>query len=384
MALIAEGTVEREGLAGLARRLGLGQEELDRRLAAELGAGASDLARAERLTIARTLVEATDLEPLAVALAAGFDGRAELVGSLGPASGQRGQLAVGAATIRLRLPYRGPLDGRWLLDFLGARAVPGTEERLDGAFRTGLRLPHGCGLAELRPEPDAVALRLRLVDVRDLRPALARCRRLLDLDADPDAVLAGLGGDALLGPMVRRRPGIRVPGHPDGAELAIRAVLGQQVSVAAARTQAGRLVRGWGEPLPVAEGRVTHLFPAPAAVAEAAASLALPEARRRSLRELALALARGELEVGPGADMAELRRQLLVLPGIGPWTAAYVTMRLGDPDVFLPTDLGVRRGLARLGVPAHPRQAAALAEAWRPWRSYAVVHLWALERRKDG
>jgi AraC family transcriptional regulator, regulatory protein of adaptative response / DNA-3-methyladenine glycosylase II len=186
-----------------------------------------------------------------------------------------------------------------------------------------------------------------------------------------------LGGDALLGPVVKRNPGQRVPGHVDGAELAVRAVLGQQVSVGGARTLAARLTARVGD-IVTGDGELTHLFPTAAAIAELPVdAFAMPKARARALLALTGAIADEKVVIDPGADRDELSAKLVELPGIGPWTASYVRMRAqSDPDVFLPTDLGVRHGLERLGAPGDPASAAARAEAWRPWRSYALMHLW--------
>jgi AraC family transcriptional regulator, regulatory protein of adaptative response / DNA-3-methyladenine glycosylase II len=276
------------------------------------------------------------------------------------------------------LPFRAPLQAGALLDWLAARAVPGVEE-VDGAlYRRSLRLKHGAGAVEIGFEDGAVRCRLSLDDARDADEAAERCRRLLDLDADPDAVTAVLGRDALLGPLVAAAPGLRVPGAVDGAELAVRAVLGQQVSVAAARTAAGRLVESYGERVKLARGGVVALFPSAATLAALdPARLPMPRARADALVGLCRALAEGDLRLDPAADRDEARRALLALPGIGPWTAGYVAMRaLGDPDVFLVEDLGVRHGLTRLGGPSDQREARALAEAWAPWRSYASQYLW--------
>jgi AraC family transcriptional regulator, regulatory protein of adaptative response / DNA-3-methyladenine glycosylase II len=280
--------------------------------------------------------------------------------------------------VELRLPFRPPLEGRALLDWLAARAVPGVEENAGAAYRRGLRLPRGAGVAELSFEPSAARCRLWLDDPRDVEPAVQCCRRLLDLDADRTAAAARLSADPLIGPLVVAAPGLRVPGTVDGGELAVRAVLGQQVSVAAARTAAGRLVAEYGERLARPRGGVTALFPAPDTLAALdPAALAMPRARARALVGLCRALADGVLRLDAGADRDEARRALLALPGIGPWTAGYVAMRaLGDPDVFLVEDLGVRHALARLGGPSDPRQARAVAAAWAPWRSYASQQLW--------
>jgi AraC family transcriptional regulator, regulatory protein of adaptative response / DNA-3-methyladenine glycosylase II len=281
--------------------------------------------------------------------------------------------------IACRLPYRGPIDAEGLIAFLGRRAVPGVEEVLDGVYRRSVRLPHGPGMIELRSGAGCVEANVWLHDDRDHAVTVQRCRALLDLDCDPSSVLEALGSDPVLGRLVHAVPGRRVPGHVDAQELALRAVLGQQVSVAAATTLAGRLVTACGEPLDDPVGAVTHLFPTPAAVADSGPGvLAMPGARRHAVLSLAGALARGEVTLDPGAERADTERALLALPGIGPWTVAYIAMRaLGDADAFLPTDLGVRRGLEALGHDGRPVAAATIAERWRPYRAYAVQHLWA-------
>jgi AraC family transcriptional regulator of adaptative response / DNA-3-methyladenine glycosylase II len=266
------------------------------------------------------------------------------------------------------------------------------EEVSDGAYRRSLRMPHGAGVAELEPVDGHVRATLALDDMRDLGPAVQRCRRLLDLDSDPEAVLADLGGDNVLGAIVRATPGRRVPGAVDGDELAVRAVLGQQVSLAGAATVAGQLVARYGEPLtrPAGglaqhgdvvsrrSGGVTHLFPSAGALAAAdPESLPMPQSRRRALQGLAAALAHGDLALDAGVDRAETQRRLLALPGIGPWTVAYVAMRaLRDPDAFPATDLGVRHALERLGHDGRPPAATKVAEGWRPYRAYATHYLW--------
>ena len=224
----------------------------------------------------------------------------------------------------------------------------------------------------------AAQRRFRLDDERDRPEALARCRRLLDLDADTTRIDAELGRDPLLAPLVRRRPGLRVPRSTDGFELAVRAIVGQQVTLAAARRTGARLVALYGRPLREPAGAVTHLFPTPAALAEAdSLELRLPRIRASALRALARAVLDGELDLDPAADRAAATRTLLALPGIGPWTASYIAMRaLGDSDAFPPGDAAVRRALERLGQGGSRAAAQRLAERWRPWRSYALMHLW--------
>ena len=292
------------------------------------------------------------------------------------ASSRAGERAPGA--IELKLSCRPPFDGASLIEFLGIRAVAGVEEVFDGTYRRSLSLGHGGGVVELRPDGNGVGCRLWLEDLRDLASAVARCRRLLDLDADPVSVSDQLEADPVLGDLVRGRPGLRVPACVDGFELAVRAVIGQQVSVAAARTVAGRLVEQLGEPLAIPVGGVTHRFPTSAAIADLdPGGLSMPRARAETLRRLARLLAAGELELGAGVDRAGTMEGLLEVPGIGPWTASYISMRaLGDPDAYPVGDVGLRNALGRHGWTGGKAEEARLAEQWRPWRSYAVIHLW--------
>jgi AraC family transcriptional regulator of adaptative response / DNA-3-methyladenine glycosylase II len=259
-----------------------------------------------------------------------------------------------------------------VLRFLAARAIPGLEDVAGPVYRRSLEVGHRATVVEI----GADGIRANGPD------ALARCRRLLDLDADTAAIDAHLGRDPLLAPLVRRRPGLRVPRATDGFELAVRAIIGQQVTLAAARHIGARLTAVYGRPLAEPSGAVTHLFPSPSALAEAdSLELRLPRARAGALRALARAVLDGDLDLSPGADRAAATRALLELPGIGPWTASYVAMRaLGDSDAFPPGDAAVRRALERLGQDGRPAAAQRLAEGWRPWRSYALMHLW----RSDG
>jgi len=389
MRLIADGLVDREGVGGLARRLGYTERHVHRQLVAVVGAGPLALARAQRAQTARILLETTALPITDVTFAAGFQSVRQFnatiqeVFALTPSAlrtrARRHGRPEDSGALSLRLPYRAPLDAHGLIAFLGLRAVAGVEQVHDGAYRRSLRLPHGTGVVELRPADGHVHARFWLADLRDLGAAMQRSRALLDLDSDPGSVADVLGAERLLGRLVRKAPGRRVPGAVDGHELAVRAVLGQQVSVRGASTLAGRLVAQCGEQLERPLGAVTHVFPSADALAHAdPAKLAMPAARRRALLALVTALARGELAIDAGVDRADARRQLLALPGIGRWTADYIAMRaLRDPDAFLPSDLGVRHALERLGRDAQPAAATMLAERWRPYRAYAVQHLWA-------
>jgi AraC family transcriptional regulator, regulatory protein of adaptative response / DNA-3-methyladenine glycosylase II len=415
MRLIADGVVDRDGVEGLASRLGYEQRQVRRLVTTELGAGPLAIARAQRAQTARVLTETTALPLSEIAFAAGFTSirqfnstirevfavtPTELRESRGQGSrlrparrarqglGLTGPVSDPAAPglIRLRLPYRASIDTGRMLGFLAARAIPGVESVADGRYRRTLLLPNGTGILSVGDgEPGYIDCELQLEDLRDLTAAVQRCRRLLDLDADPSAVTAALAASGpVLGPLALANPGRRVPGHVDGNEVALRAVLGQQVSVAAARRLGARLVAAYGKPLERPEGTLTHCFPAAETLAAAdPGTLPMPRPRAAALTGLAAALASDDLSLDPGAERDRAEAQLLALPGIGPWTTGYIRMRaLSDPDAFLPGDVGVVEALGRLGaVPAvrsrAVKAAAELAEGWRPWRSYAVQHLWA-------
>jgi AraC family transcriptional regulator of adaptative response / DNA-3-methyladenine glycosylase II len=287
--------------------------------------------------------------------------------------------------IELCLPYRSPMDAEGVVAYLARRAVPGVEEVVDGTYARSLRLRHGAATAELSPADRHISAIYRLDDPRDLEEAVRRSRVLFDLDADPSPALAALRDDPVIGPIARVNPGRRIPGHVDPNEIAFRAVLGQQVSLAGAATLAGRLVADYGEPLARPRGGVTHLFPTAAALSDAdPGRLAMPASRARALLTLAGALAGGQLVLDPAGDRDRVREELLELRGIGPWTADYVALRaLRDPDVFLASDLGVRRALERLGLDGSPRNALQVAEKWRPYRATALMHLWSVLASPD-
>ncbi len=398
MRLIGDGLVEREGVTGLAARLGYSPRHLTRVLTTELGAGPLALARARRAQVARTLLETTGLRAADVAYAAGFTSIRQFnetmreVYAASPKQLRRGGRGSGASSLRagvaaagtteltLRLAVRGPFAATSWHAFMAARAVPGVEAVGDRSYSRTLVLPHGAGVVHLALPADTfvpgttfVTAQLRLTDLRDLSSAVERCRRLLDADCDPVAVDEHLGGDRFLHPLVSSHPGLRVPGSVDGLECAVRTVLGQQVSVAAARTAAHGLARHYGTPLhdSLREPGLTHLFPTAGALATVSPDdLPMPRSRGRALVALCEAVAAGDLALDRSRDRAEVRARLLDVPGVGPWTADHLAMRgLGDPDVLLDTDLGYRTALRSAGVPADP-------ERWRPWRSYAVMHLW--------
>ena len=429
MRLIADGVVDRDGVEGLASRLGYEQRQVRRLVTAELGAGPLAIARAQRAQTARILTETTALPLAEIAFAAGFASIRQFNATIhevfavtptqlrraGPGGRPPGTPRSWGdpspqTPLGLKLAYRAPIDGERMLGFLAARAIPGVEEVRDGRYRRTIQLPNGTGILSLgplgpgpvmrRPGPGYVDCELQLEDLRDLTAAVQRCRRLLDLDADPESVTGYLSADPVLGPLAQANPGRRSPGHVDGSELALRAVLGQQVSVAAARRLGARLVAAYGKPLSRPDGSLTHCFPAAETLAAAdPAVLPMPRSRARALTGLGAALASGELSLDPGAERDRAESVLLALLGIGPWTASYIRMRaLSDPDAFLPADVGVLDALARLGalpVETGPtktgpsartraaKAAGALAENWRPWRSYAVHHLWAYLEEKD-
>jgi AraC family transcriptional regulator of adaptative response / DNA-3-methyladenine glycosylase II len=388
MRLIADGTVDRDGVAGLAQRLSVSERHLHRLLLSELGAGPLAIARAQRAQTARLLIETTGLPFTDVAFAAGFESIRQFndtvreVFALTPselrtAGRRRGDIADGVLT--LRLPYRPPLDWPALSGWLRVRALPGVAEMNGRVYRRTLRLPRGAGVVALEPIDTHIRCTLRLESMADLTSAVRQCRRLLDLDADPLSVLEVLSQDRRLSRIVKKRPGLRAPGAVDGTELAIQAILGQQVSLAAARTLASRLVTANGDVIKIVDPTLTHLFPRAAAIAEADLSkLGVPATRRSTLYALARAVATGGLALDPGADRTETYQQLIRVPGIGEWTAGYIVMRaLGDPDTFLRSDLGIKKAGARLGFGSTSRAMSEHAAAWRPWRSYATHQLWA-------
>ncbi|MEV1172349.1 AlkA N-terminal domain-containing protein [Nonomuraea sp. NPDC049784] len=375
MQLIADGLVDREGVGGLAARLGYSERQLHRQLTADLGAGPQALARAQRAANARTLLETTDLPASEIAFAAGFSTIRQFNDTMRKFYGVtptalRGARSTGRppGALRLRLAYRPPLDLTTLFAYLAARALPGLEDATAGYYRRCLNLPHGLGLVTLRPADSYVSCELHLEDLKDLSAAVRRCRRLLDLDADPRDITDHLTRDPLLAPAVAAGPGRRVPGHVDAAEMAVRAILNEETTTG--RALLTRLVHAYGTPLsrlsppvdPTALGGVTHAFPRMEALADSDAPA--------PVTALARALLTGVLHLGPETGRDQIERELLAIPGVGAEAVPRIRMRaLGDPDVFLPAEPAVQEGLRHLGLTAEH------ARRWRPWRSYAMQHL---------
>jgi AraC family transcriptional regulator, regulatory protein of adaptative response / DNA-3-methyladenine glycosylase II len=276
------------------------------------------------------------------------------------------------------LTFRAPFAAEALLSFLGTRAVPGIEEVRDGTYVRSVQQSGSAAVVAMTPLTDHVKLRVSEDASLDLEHLSERTRRALDLDADPVAIDEGLSSDPQLAPLVARLPGIRVPGTFDGFELVVRAIFGQQVSVAGARTSLARLVARAGTPLERPDGAITHLFPAAEQVAELPPeAFGMPRARAETIRRVAALVAAGELDPTGDVPADDTLGTLAEVPGIGPWTLSYVAMRaLGDHDAFLAGDLGVRKGFEALGLGSTPKELLARAERWRPWRAYAVMHFW--------
>ncbi len=374
--LIADGVVDRDGVPGLARRLGYSERQVNRTLLAEVGAGPIALARAQRAQTARILLETSSLPVTDIAFAAGFasvrqfNDTIQAVFASTPsalrAAGDRDRAET--AKLELRLSYRQPLDWAYLYANLRAHVIDGVDSAEDGSYSRVLRAPGGPARFTVRSgAPGHLLCDLTLTDHRDLTAVVARVRRLLDLDADPTAIDAVLADDPASAPLAAERPGIRSIGTVDGFELAVQTIVGQQVSVRSACGVLSRIAAQHGERtalgvlLPDAE-TIAGLDPA---------ALPMPRSRGRALVALAGAVADGELPLDAGVDRAQTRARLLALPGVGPWTADYLAMRLGDPDVLLAGDLAARRVADEYGID--------LADAgrWRPWRSYLTHHLWA-------
>ncbi|MHC6593572.1 DNA-3-methyladenine glycosylase 2 family protein [Arthrobacter sp. C152] len=397
MRLINDGVINRDGVAGLAARLGYSPRQLNRILTQELGAGPLSLARAGRAQTARTLLVSTSMKLADIAFAAGFNSVRQfndtitdvfamtptaLRGTAHHTTGAHRNVGGSSTSLVLSLPYRAPFDPG-IFSFLAVRAIPGIEEGTETSYARTLRLPHGD--ARFRVEYDdgargrPLTLTVGAVDLRDLPALLSRVRRLFDLDADPEAIDSVLAADSRLAAPVAQAPGIRLPGALDPDELLVRAMVGQQITVAAARTSLTRLSAA-GSPCSVPGDGLDRLFPTPAQIADAGHLLSGPRRRMESLLQAAAAMASGGLDFGYGSDLPGLTAALLPLPGVGPWTVGYVAMRvLGAPDIFLANDAAVRNGIRVLDNGGH-----AFSPDFReasPWRSYATMHLWRAAAR---
>jgi AraC family transcriptional regulator, regulatory protein of adaptative response / DNA-3-methyladenine glycosylase II len=392
--LIAEGALDETGVDTLAARLGVGDRHLRRLFMRHLGASPVSVAQTRRVHFARRLIDETHLPMSDVAWAAGFQslrqfndalrttfGAAPSVLRRGTKTPARRSVTGAAGSITLRLPFRPPFDFALLLDYLAPRSIPGVEH-IDGiSYRRTVRLGATSAVLTVTPDKDGRRyLRLELSAASDtgLIQVVERVRRMFDLDADGESIARHLRRDARLQPFVPRGGVLRVPGCWDPFELAVRAVLGQQVSVAAATTLSGRLVERFGERLATPTNGLTHLFPLPKRLAQAEIeTIGLPRARAASLRGLASAVANGTLRLDGSIAVEEAVVRLQSLPGIGAWTAQYVALRaLGDPDALPASDLGLRRALARDGRPIGERELEQAAETWRPWRGYGAMALW--------
>lgn len=396
MKLITDGVVEREGVGSLASLLGYSTRHLTRLLSAELGAGPLALARSHRAHTARLLLTGTDLPVADVAFSAGFGSIRQCNDTIREVFGmtptelrarRRGAVAAPGA-IDLVLSAREPFDSAGLFRWMRARAIDGMETATDSSFARTLRLPGGPAWFEVREDaahPGRVRLRAHVTQLTDLGVLVARVRRLFDLDADPLAVDAALARHPELAPLVARTPGVRVPGARDAHEMLIRTMIGQQVSVPAARTALTALVGAIGETVEVLGRGVQLCFPTMAALAEHGHEvLRGPRARVEAIVRVAGDLADGSLTLTAADDGAEQRAALLARPGIGPWTADYMRMRvLGDPDVFLPGDVAVRAGARSVGAPAEPPALTEWASRFAPWRSYLTTHLWGAAATPD-
>jgi AraC family transcriptional regulator of adaptative response / DNA-3-methyladenine glycosylase II len=392
MSLIDAGALDEGDMEHLAERLGVGERHLRRLFLKHLGAAPIAVAQTRRVHIAKQLIHETQLPMAEIALASGFGSvrrfNETMLALFGrpPTELRRavGGGASAAAGVTLSLGYRPPYDWDGLIGFLATRAIPGVETVENGVYRRTIEIAGAVGELEAAHEPDRRRIRatIRFPNLAALPGIIARVRRIFDLDADPDVIGAALGRDARLAPLVAARPGLRVPGAWDGFELAVRAILGQQITVTAARNLAERIAGRYGEPFQ-GERDLTRVFPTPAALAEAEID-GMPGARAAAIRRLASAVAADPNLLERAEDLDATIARLVALPGIGEWTAQYIAMRaLREPDAFPAADVGLMRALDDGA--GRPSAAALLArsQAWRPWRAYAALHLWTAPTSKE-
>lgn len=391
--LIRDGVLDDEGIDAFAARLGLGARQVRRLFETHVGASPAEIARLRRVHFARTLIDDPSLRLTDIAFASGFQSVRQFNHAFrqtfkaAPRALRKGTLRpAGEAAAIMRLAFRPPLDLVWLLELLGGRAAPGVESVRDGEYRRTVAFDAARGwitVAAGRPDEHALTVRVSTRLGAHLMRIASSVRRVFDLDADPVTIARALSADPAMAVRVRKRPGLRVPGAWQPWEIALRAIVGQQVSVAAATTIVGRIVSRAGERVETPFAELTNLFPAPASVAAADLSnIGMPGRRTQTLQRFAAALAGGALTLEAGASYDDTVRRLCEFPGIGRWTAEYIALRaLGEPDAFPAGDLGLRKALGQ-GAPAPEREVARVAEPWRPWRGYAAMHLWNDEMAK--
>jgi AraC family transcriptional regulator of adaptative response / DNA-3-methyladenine glycosylase II len=382
---IEAGALDTDGVADLAERIGVGARHLRRLFVDELGAGPLEIAATRRLLFAKKLLGETALPITQVGLASGYRSLRRFNAAFragygrSPRALRRGP-PTHTAALTLRLPYRAPYDFAALLAFFARRAIPGIEHVDAGCYTRRFAFDGVAGTLRVSQRADdrALTLAIDFPHAQRLQEISTRVRRMFDLDADIGAINAHLGADQRLRACIRRHPGQRLPGGWDGFEIALRAVLGQQISVAAARTLAERLVRRFGTPLAHADGTSTLTFPQPQTLAHAdLTDIGLTRARAQTVRTIARAVSDGSVSFCPDQSLQRFVASWTQLPGIGAWTAHYIAMRaLSDPDAFPAADLVLRKAVAQDGAPVSVKMLEQIAEAWRPWRAYAVLHLW--------
>lgn len=389
--LIEEGALDEGKLEDLAARLGLGERQLRRLFLAHLGAGPQAVAANRRLLTAKQLISDTRMPLSEVAHAAGYGSLRRFNDAIVTAYGvapteiRRASETQAGNTIRLKLGYRPPFDFERILAYLSMRAIPGVERVAPRSYARSFSLGGAKGIITVAPARQGHALEARIATIGTQKGALpiraiaARLRRLFDMDAEPGAIAAALAGDRLIGPRLAAAPGLRVPGGFDGFELAIRAILGQQISVKGATTIAGRIAAKFGEPVSGVEERIDRLFPTAKVLARAEFSgLGLTGGRIATLKALSDAVAKGRLDFTPRETLEAKVEELTALPGIGAWTAHYISLRaLGEPDAFPASDLGLRKA-AGGGTPLSTAELETMSQAWRPWRGYAALALWTV------
>jgi len=396
LSLIEAGALDDDDVDGLADRLGVGERQLRRLFRKHLGASPIAVAQTRRVLLAKQLIHETRLPMAEVALASGFGSVRRFnetfqqlydrppieLRRLGGAPAQAGE------AVELTLPYKPPYDWDALLAFLSLRAIPGVERVSAGRYERSLAIGDAVGVIRVEPAAkDRLAVSVRFPKISALPAIIARVRRVFDLAADPVAISTHLARDPALAAMVAARPGLRVPGAWDGFELAIRAILGQQITVVAARGLAAKLVAAHGAPLPaeLASEGLTHVFPsAQSLVGADFAALGMPRSRAAALAAMTAAVVADPNIFGARRSLDDAIGALKALPGIGEWTAQYIAMReLREPDAFPAADIGLMRALADAsGRRPTPAELSARAEAWRPWRAYAALHLWSSETPK--